>query len=140
MTELKVEKSNNMLTLEIATKSVEYVVNAPYFFSLTGMTIATAMFVGATLYNGELKQATKGMVTVGSYAGFLFLMFNARVTDTLSTSTTAAGHEHMAYAGIATIIISTLSYIFGILLGVFISQQARKTVREERRKNDRSKA
>lgn len=130
------------MNIEIILQTIEYVVKAPFFSPLTGMTIASAMFVGATLYNGELKQASKGIVTVGSYAGFLFLMFSSRVIETLSHSTQAAGREYMAWAGTATIIITTLEYIFGILLGVYISQQARKKARLERmrRENDRTQA
>lgn len=129
------------MTHEILSQTIAYVVNAPHFYSITGMTIASAMFVGATLYNGELKQATKGIVTVGSYAGFLLLMFSSRVIQTLSHAS-AEGREYMAWAGTATIVIATAQYIFGILLGVFVSQQARKKVRLEklRRENDRTQA
>lgn len=129
------------MTLELLSQTIAYVASAPYFYSLTGMTIASAMFVGATLYNGELKQATKGIVTVGSYAGFLLLMFSTRVIQTL-TILEHGSHGHLAWAGTVTIVIATAQYIFGILLGVFVSQQARKKVRLEklRRENDRTQA
>ncbi len=127
------------MTLELLGQTIAYVAGAQHFYSLTGMTIASAMFVGATLYNGELKQATKGIVTIGSYAGFLLLMFSARVIETLTLFETTT-HTHMAWAGTVTIVLATAEYIFGILLGVFVSQQARKRVRLEREKNDRTQA
>lgn len=123
----------------ILLETTLYVINAPYFYSLIGMTIASAMFVGATLYNGELKQATKGIVTVGSYSGFLLLMFSARITESIRMYGIVAGREYQVWAGVETIIMSTLAYVIGLLLGVYVSKKAREKARAERRQNDREK-
>lgn len=129
-----------MPTIEVMLQTIVYVSSAPYFYSLTGMTIATAMFIGATVYNGELKQASKGVVTIAGYTIFMLLMISSRVVNTLSLSTAINHTEYQAWAGIATVIISSIEYIIGMLLGVFVSQQAKHKVRQERIENDRKKA
>lgn len=105
--------------------SISYVINAPGFYTAMGMTAMTSIFIGAAIYNGELKQATKGMITVGSYAALLLMTNIPRIVDKLSDITSTPERGAMAYAGSVTIFFLTLWYIVGMLIGVYTVQRVR---------------
>jgi hypothetical protein len=110
---------------EILLQSASYVINASGFYPAMGMTAMTSIFIGAAIYNGELKQATKGMITVGSYAALLLMTNLPRIFDKLSDISTQE-HNAMAYAGSVTIFFLTIWYLLGMIIGVYTVQQARK--------------
>lgn len=113
---------------ETTLLSVSYVINAPFFYSSMGMTAATSIFIGAAMYNGELKPASKGILAVLSYAILLLITTLPRVFDRLNNSELAFSQERtsMAYAGAITIFFLTIWYILGILIGVYTVQRAHK--------------
>lgn len=115
---------------EIAT-TTNYITTAPHFWQVLSMTIATAMFIGAALYNGELRQATKGIITIVSYTAFLLLITFARVVEQIPQNGQDFRYEQ-AFAGMETTLIVSLAYMLGILLGVTASRYAHYRACKER--------
>lgn len=104
--------------------AIEYVTNASFFYQSMGMTTATAIFIGASIYNGDVRTMWKGLISVGAYAGLVLLTTVPRVYETLSIST-ATHRPGLEYAGIVTIAFITIYYVLGILIGVYTVQRAR---------------
>lgn len=107
------------------TDVIGYVINAQGFYLGIGMTIASGMFVGATIYNGELNLLRKGLWTIGFYAGFLLIINISRVLETIER---AGGTQRldMAWAGTNTIIITSVAYTIGMVIGVWVTKIAHK--------------
>ena len=106
-------------------EAIEYVMNGPYFWSLMGWTTATAVFIGAMLYNGDFERLRRGVITISAYAGLLWLINWARVTDSITHKgiLTNAG---MAYAGLTTIVFVTLAYMLGLVIGYLTVRRSRR--------------
>jgi hypothetical protein len=85
-----------------------------------GMTSAVAMFTGAMIYDGDLNQVKKGLLSVGSYAIMLFWMILARVQNTLNNVPLDPKHPEYAIAGMISIAAITVAWLLGIELGVLI--------------------
>jgi uncharacterized protein YacL len=109
-----------MMSIEV----LQYVMAAPGFWSALGYTIASAMFVGSIIYNGEFRLAMKGIVTIISYAFFLLIITSDRIAFVERTQ--GISNNVMAHAGEATIIITSVCYILGMILGVLVTCYARK--------------
>lgn len=112
------------MTYIVHAETIYYVVNTPGFWSALGYTIASAMFVGSIIYNGELRLAMKGVATILSYVLFLLIITTSRVSFIASSE----GIQSLvrAEAGITTIYITSVAYVLGMVLGVLITSYARK--------------
>ena len=108
------------MTPELLYKAFLYVEGESYFWATMGMTTATAMFIGAMIYDGDLTQSKKGIVSVGSYALLLFWMIMSRVNEIVSVAPPVRVHPEYAYAGMVSIICVTIAWLLGIELGVFV--------------------
>jgi hypothetical protein len=97
-----------------------YTQGGPFFWPTMGMTSAVAMFTGAIIYDGDLNQVKKGLLSVGSYALLLFWMILARVQDALNNSLVDTNHPERALAGMISIVAITLAWLLGIELGVLV--------------------
>jgi hypothetical protein len=98
--------------------SIRYVTDAPYFMESMVSLTCTAIFIGAAIYDGDMKNATRGIITTAGYVVILFIMTIQRVTDQI-TSGMVTDFER-AWAGSITMMITTLTYILGIIIGVAI--------------------
>lgn len=101
---------------QMILSSVPYVISDQYFWVAMGLTVSMAMFVGAILYNGNLDQIRKGIVSMGSYAIVLLYTNISRV----SSHVDSAEYPHMPFAGAATIGVVTIFYFIGMYLGVLM--------------------
>lgn len=75
------------------------------------------MFIGALLYDGNMKEVRKGLMSVGVYAGFLFYITINRIAYRFED--VGVVNTDMAYAGIVSILIISGFYVLGLFLGVF---------------------
>lgn len=106
---------------------VRYVTSVPYFWETMSGTLISSMFLGATMYNGELKKLAKGMVVLGSYAFLIFLLTATRikyVADTIGIKDSVQAH-----AGLVTWLFVTVFYFVGLIVGVLASKGARASAR-----------
>jgi len=104
-------------------QSLIYVISAPYFYLGIGMTIATSIFIGASLFNGDLEKLRKGLLTVGGYAFFLIAITYTRV---FAQAAQPGSNHTLAYAGLWTWLIITTCYFSGLILGVTIVKITRR--------------
>ena len=95
----------------------QYVISAPNFWTGIGFLTATAMFVGGVLYNGDIPQAKKGIVSFLIYVAFVSWIGLCRKLDSFGPDIT---HPERVFASTIVILITTICYIFGIFLGVYI--------------------
>jgi len=102
------------MNLEIAKQCIEYVIIAPFFWGTMGFTTAFGMYVGAILYNGNLGQASKGVFGIFTYAGMLLWITSSRVFNSITEDTKFP----LAFAGLITIVITTVFWVLGVFIGV----------------------
>lgn len=96
--------------------TVSYVINAPFFWTGIGMTSASSVFLGATLYNGDLKKLGKALLVIGFYAFYLFIITASRIYTV--GLTTGVVDVTKAHAGLLTWFIVTIAYVLGLIIGV----------------------
>lgn len=101
-----------------------YVASQNLFWGSMGFTTAIAMFVGVMLFDGNMEQTKKGLVSVLSYAGMIFWTTLIRVMPISLESTV---HTERVYAGIATVAYITFFWLLGIFIGVNIFRLRHKT-------------
>lgn len=114
--------------MDVATelyKSMIYVAQADYFYQAMASVTIIAMFIGSLLYNGDLNQLKKAMLTIFSYGGMISLTNVARII-----TSTAGVRRHLmadgqAFNGTTTVIYVTLFYMLGVGLGVLVHKRAR---------------
>lgn len=114
-------------------QSALYVISAPLFYTSMGLTAMTSIFIGAAMYNGEVKAATKGILAISSYAGLLLLTTIPRVIERLGRPEVIFNQERtsMAYAGAVTIFFLTIWYVLGMIIGVFTVQRVKRKAKQE---------
>ena len=104
------------MTTDLIVPTILYVINAPFFWASMGMTTAIAMFVGAMIYDGQLNQVRKGLLSVGSYIVMLLWMTLSRVIDMINKNPEKV--SEMTFAGTLTIFFISLAWLLGVFLGV----------------------
>ena len=114
----------NTLTPEIIFDTLFYISHAPYFWLTMGMVTAVSMFVGAIVFDGDLPTATKGIIGVLSYVFFLIQAQFTRVTDAIPRIKPSSP-SYTWHAATMTIVVITLFWILGVLLGVYTSYRVR---------------
>lgn len=102
--------------------SIPYVIEDRYFMLAMACTSMTALFVGATVYDGLLREVKKGIITIMSYAFMLVLANYTRVASNLNSVPEIA--KHQPFAGIVTIMFVSTFYVMGMFLGVWIVRKA----------------
>jgi hypothetical protein len=102
--------------IEIATSSA-YVAQTPQFWPSMGTIMAISVFIGAIIYDGQMREATRGIITLVSYCTLLFWMTISRVMQNYKPGYL---HPEFIWAGAVTILITSLFFILGILLGVTV--------------------
>jgi hypothetical protein len=98
---------------------LQYVMGAAFFWPSMGVTTAIAMLIGATLYDGELAQVNKAIVSITSYAIMLLITIIARINETTATGV-AQEHLPMVYAGVTTVFLITFFWVLGLFFGVLL--------------------
>lgn len=106
------------MTTNLCWQTILYVTGAPNFWLAMGMTTATAMLIGALIWDGNLRQVTKAIVTLGSYVIMLIWLLIDRIANVIPARSLEV--NEFTYAGIFSIIITSFFWILGIELGVLI--------------------
>lgn len=106
-----------------------YVINAPYFWISMGMVTAVAIFVGAIIYDGNLTNATKGLISIILYAVLLIQVDYSRLQDLFINFPEKI--DKTRYAGILSILFITFFWLLGMFLGVSVSYLIRKIHRKK---------
>ncbi len=115
--------------LSTFVESINYVTSAPFFYQAVGITAVNGIWIGAVLYNGEVKTMWKGVITIGCYAVLMLVTNIPRVYSRLPN--VATENIPMAYASTVTILLVTLWYILGIIIGVITVQHSHQKKLEQ---------
>lgn len=102
-------------------ESFIYISNSSYFWQSMFMTTACSVFLGSFLYNGDLKLLAKGLLTLIPYIALLLTTTSLRIFGLPEIT-----NYHQAYAGIVTIIMLTIFYCLGLIIGVCITKHAHR--------------
>jgi hypothetical protein len=97
---------------------IAYITHAPFFWQTMGSIVACAMFIGATLYNGDLSALRKALLTMGAYAALVTLVDSTRIIHVYNTQ--GIQNYAQAFAGIATLVFVSFFYLLGLFIGVFV--------------------
>lgn len=110
------------------TKSFFYVINGDFFWSAMSLTSIVGMFVGAVIYNGNLKEIKKALISLASYATLIMFTGTARIAPTLDTI--SQDNLHQVFAGRMTVCLVTIFYFIGMFIGVAVTKIAHKGVKK----------
>lgn len=109
-----------LLTLQTLLEGIEYATKAPYFWGSMGFTTATAMYVGAAIYDGQLDQIKKALISVLSYSFLLIWTTFSRLMHTMSLDPSEILHPERPIGNLVALICVTVAWVFGITLGVLV--------------------
>lgn len=114
-----------MNALTLLLNSFIFVANQNMFYLAMGLTTSIAMFVGASIYNGNFEQAKKGVFAVGSYGTMLAWTIFSRVLPN-AIERNFVYSDGRAFAGLVTIIYVTIFWMLGIGMGVTVYKWTKK--------------
>ena len=100
-----------------------YISGIPFFWASMGLITAIGIFIGSLLYNGDLKNLTKGVLTLSVYTGLLATTNINRVYIVFMTE--GITDSSKALAGTFTAVITLMFYILGMVAGVLITRKIR---------------
>lgn len=107
--------------------SLIYIINAPYFWGSMGFTVGMAMFIGAYIYDGNMEQVKRGTAALGSYVSMLLWFTSIRVYHSTHGLTVFNGNKpELALASIVTILVLTVAWLSGMLIGVYLIHRLHK--------------
>ena len=109
--------------MDIVFRAIMYVLNGEAFWHTIGFTVATAIFIGAAIYDGDTTMLKKGFITIFCYTMVLFLTNVFRLIGNGGN----IGHIQR-YAGIITLIFVTVAYLTGMVIGVKVVEITRRKV------------
>jgi hypothetical protein len=104
--------------------TMNYVTNASFFYPSMGLTAGTAIWIGAAIYNGDVKTMYKGVITLGAYVVLLLTTTFPRISQAIGTGAVPVNMTN--YAGPVTIFFVTLYYLLGMIIGVYTVQRVHK--------------
>ena len=102
--------------MQTIIESLNYVLTAPYFWESMSLLTASGIFIGSVVYNGDYERLKRGLITLLPLISFWLMATISRIN-----SVEIANH-YQAYAGTITILLVTIFYFIGMLMGVFITR------------------
>lgn len=112
--------------MNLFLETSQYVVNVPYFWITMGTIVSIAMFIGALIFNSDIRALTKSLISLTIYESFLvFVQFN-RINN-YYTFTEKNQNKYMAYAQMVTLVYITTFWVLGLIIGVIVSRIIRKS-------------
>jgi hypothetical protein len=103
---------------------IGFVINAQGFWLAMGLTSATGMFIGASLYDGNLSMLKKGILTILFYSFFIITTIFLRISG--NSGTPIFERHPQSTAGMITVVITTIFYLLGIIIGVYTVKKTLK--------------
>jgi len=108
--------------IDIILQAFKYVTSDFYFWPSMTFTTMVGIFIGAVIYDGDVREVRKGLIALASYVLLLATVNLTRVIPEIG----AASVPYKPIAGIVTMILVTVFYLFGMWLGVKITKRAHK--------------
>lgn len=117
-----------MITLPVILKAFSYVTTDDWFWVSMAFTTIIGLFIGSVIYNGDLKEIKKGLVSLAAYG--MMIIFTTTTRSLPKVTEVTPGREYMYFVGTATVLVVTFFYLFGMQLGVIITRLAHKGVKK----------
>lgn len=111
--------------LNYISASFTYITQDQYFWYAMAFTTIIGQFISAAIYDGETKEIKKFLIGLGAYASLIVMTTSARVWPIL-LSGREIQHNGQPLAGIETIVIVTVFYLLGMVIGVFTTRHAHR--------------
>ena len=108
--------------MNFTIESIKYVVSDYYFVPSMAIVTMMGIFIGAVIYNGDVKEIRKVIAVVLTYALLLAMANLSRIIPLLDTAETS----YQPFAGITTLLFVTLFYVLGMFWGVYLTKKAHK--------------
>jgi len=109
-----------MIDLIIAT--LVYVTNDPFFWPSMAFTTMMGIFIGAVIYNGDVTQVRKMILSLSSYAALIISVNLSRVIPDIAK----VAQPFKPVAFLAATVMVTFFYLLGTGLGVHLVKRAHK--------------
>jgi len=93
-----------------------------FFWPAMAFTSMIGIFIGAVIYNGDVREIGKSIISLASYALLIILTITTRVGPDLGGI--SPEHYYMPFAGVMTILVVTAFYLLGMCIGVKIIKYA----------------
>jgi hypothetical protein len=106
--------------MNILFSSFFYVIQDTYFWPSMAFTVMVGIFIGSVIYDGDLVQIKKLIFSLIAYMSLLLMVNLGRILPEISV----VSEPHKPVAATVTMVVVTLFYLFGMWLGVKITQKA----------------
>lgn len=103
-------------------ETVAYVTSAPYFWLSMGIAASMAIFIGAIIYDGKMKELSKGLISLTAYVFLLLQIIVTRVSANY-TQLHAALREEQIYANVVSVLLLTIFFVVGLCIGICVSSR-----------------
>ena len=102
--------------------SLSYVISDPFFWPSMAFTTMIGIFLGAVVYDGELNQVRKFIISLFFYVILLITVNLTRAFPDIMV----ISEPYKPLSSTVTTLIITLFYLLGVFLGVYIVKRAHK--------------
>lgn len=101
-----------------------YVISDPFFLPSMAFTTMMGLFIGAVIYNGDIREVKKMLLSLFSYALLIITVTLTRVVPQIPLEINGVQPGVHPFASIITIFTVTIFYLLGTYLGVRITKKA----------------
>lgn len=114
--------------LSILGTSFAYMVKVPFFWPSMGMTAAISMFIGPLFFNGNLGTSLRALSAKMLFATMMFWLSVSQIIDATQNHPhlLTPGVKAVSYVVALNIVVVTIAWIFGFMLGILIFKNQRK--------------
>jgi len=113
--------------IDLIMKATIFVMGDMYFWPAMTFTTLVGIFIGAVIHDGDMKQVTRTLISIVSYAILITTVNLTRIIPQLNLLNKQIPIAYnQAFASPVTIVVVTLFYLLGVFLGVCLVKRAHK--------------
>lgn len=106
--------------MNFTIESLKYVAGDYYFVPSMAIIAMMGIFIGAVIYNGDVKEIKKVIAVVLTYAALLAMANLSRIIPLLGLTK----NNYQPLAGMVTLFFVTIFYVLGMGWGVYLTKKA----------------
>lgn len=108
--------------MSIILATFSYVMSDPFFIPSMAFTVMVGIFIGAVIYNGDVKEIKKALVALSSY---IILISAVNLSRTIpQILVVEAVNRQKPLASVVTTFLVSLFYLAGMAWGIRIVKKA----------------
>ena len=109
--------------MNLVLATVYYVISDPWFWPSMSFTVMTGIYIGAVLFDGDRTLIKKAVIALLS---LIILIISTNIPRIMANNTVGDPGYFRPYASIATTVVVSLFYLFGMWFGVRLVSKAHK--------------